>query len=624
MYFIYRLDKENKLLPVDKNNGRKRKKSKTDESFSTSNKERKRTNLSTKLNEFEYEIEFFQKLVNQYKGDKLFRIKICEIEKRKAEIAGLRVIPEINDIMIQNEFLKGRLEPEQLFSQKGQLYIPKYSVLEEMVWQLSHSKLIIMMPVRIPKFLMELKEGIIPEYFFFAMMAIGMRYLWKTRNESVVEMEDRYIANARSLFRAEKDTKNPYYAWACLFFKLYYTSKENLNIANEFGRIAIDILIIHKYHLIDLSRRKISFETEEFREFKRRVWWAVKISQIMHSMNTGSPHRIKKSDIFVKVPKNDFFWLYGGECNNLSNRIMLLNHLANNSLDSSFLSNDYNCLRISSAESYSHIIDAINNRWLERSTINKSRLIANNTDYESMYEDILDTKDFLRVVRINAQSEASFDLYPEMMFNGVYSDFLNGFVKMTSVLQKFHAQIIYYKVVIYVYFSDLVRVTGREVSSAKVKKAKKECIKAALNQVGLVKWGYKNIPIRFWDSATVTLFFYCSVVFLNAKFLHDHPKIKEISDGFDFFVLIIKEIGHFYGNSQLYVELLHFLNYLKLRSHIHNSMRKDLIPLMTNYSITEMDYNPWIVPRYSSFTKVSCCSHINFQSLQLEEYLNIK
>ncbi|OMJ18105.1 hypothetical protein AYI70_g5550 [Smittium culicis] len=53
----------------------------------------------------------------------------------------------------------------------------------------------------------------------------------------------------------------------------------------------------------------------------------------------------------------------------------------------------------------------------------------------------------------------------------------------------------------------------------------------------------------------------------------------------------------------------------------HKNFPADLSVKMAIFSISEGDMHPWIIPKYSSFCKFTCCFSGNYSTVDTAEYL---
>ncbi|PVU97970.1 hypothetical protein BB559_001851, partial [Furculomyces boomerangus] len=529
-----------------------------------------------------------------------------------------------------------------------ELLIPEPSIFEEMLWTLTHSRQIMMLPIRIPFVLEKIRKKLLPNYFYYVLLGAGMRYVWKKRGEQELEMEKKYAMVTAYYLAKVKNFDNPYYVWSCLLLGSFYSIVGMRTAPVNYGIICIDAAIANNYHTIDKhthipsKKRHCGMEggsnpelfeqgTGEkldgsdlenegvYKEFIRRIWWSCYIVSISSSMILGYPLRIKVNELAVNLPKSDFKFRYGGRADGLSPKVMMMNSLANSNNEGTLNVQDFSTYVCKLHLNLGKMLHFMNNRLTEKNRtfntlLDTEELIEPNTlrslsgefKKSRMELETANIEMVLDNIKIDIETQKQVDFKVRKMFAGMSDDLLDGFVKMSMILYRFHTQVMYYEVRIYYNLSNLVCVKLGEknednvcmqLSPEIVKKSKNECIKAALRMMNLISWGIKNIPVKSWDPHICLWLFYSGIVFTNAQFLRDHPKIAKIKEGMKTVVDIIKDFTIIYPTSAGYTAILDLIRDIKIKSHAVNKKRPELFDLMKPYCITDTDYNPWITPR---------------------------
>ncbi|PVU93040.1 hypothetical protein BB559_003456 [Furculomyces boomerangus] len=579
-------------------------------------KKKKMEEINEAISEIEIDTELFQKLLSDRTTFEDFSKNINQINHDITWIPRTEMLPEMTTNDIEKEFSSTRADSfnfEKGAKSRDWPGIPSLEQIEQIIWIVAHSRQMLMIPINIPEVLSSISTNTIPEYFLYSLLALGIRYLFKQKDDNVKEMENCYLEKASYLLKVEKDTKNPTYPWACCLIAGFYSTNCLTALAEQYAGMAIDISMKNKFHLID-QKRRVNVEMPEGsdKEFIRRVWWTCYIMSLMCSEILSTPIRINQQDMAVNLPKNDFFWKYGGKSKMFSSRVALMNHLANRNGMETFETYNYSKFLIKIYYNMGFIANFLNNRWAERST--------NKVDD---YDKVIHITKVLSSLKNEIEEQSNLQINQTELLNGVGVIGLRNFIKLSFVLYRFQLQIQYYKIRIYFFISEIVRIKGREVPAERVKNAKKECIKAALNQVTLLKWGCENIPFDYWDPFVLFWAFYSSVILMNSKFIYDHEKISAINDGLNIVTKVMLHISAKYPELKIFNEILQSLEFTKLKSHLENETTIILIPLMTDYALTPQDYNPWIVPRYSTFLNPSISHQKNFSNLLLTEYFGI-
>ncbi|PWA00202.1 hypothetical protein BB558_003751 [Smittium angustum] len=571
--------------------------------------------LGDKLGSIEKDIYFFDKLNQVLKTDANLRKRAFGYEHRKIDIIGLKNLTFITINDLEHEFLKKESTTFGAFSDYNieSSGIPSYSILEKTLWALVHSELMAMMPARIPLILTMFKQKTIPKYFLYSIMASGLKYVDTDRGNKEFMRENKYAVEACTLLKEHKNISDPYYIWTHLILSSYFLSMGMMELSTEYNRKGIDTAINSKYNHIDIPRRVNRLkETEDEKEMKRRVWWGCYIASVKQSLSTGVPLRIKVCDVVVSLPKNDFIWKYGGEIENASNLTMLMNKLAKENGKEILDLQKFCSSMCRMYMRYQHMIFVVSPRCLSKPNDD----VAKENELEKVEKSLKDSRAEIEMqsnLNFVQDQEVSIDNYEEPV----------GFTKLLLALNRFHFRLAYYSSMIYFKFSDLVRVPGKELPGLRVIEAKRKCIKYALYMVDLLKWGYKNIPLEYWDTNATMSFFCSGVVFINAQYIKDHPEIESIKEGLEMVLRAFKGNAKCIWFSLRCIDLMENLVLNRVESNEHNSKQTELIPKMEEYALTPMDHNPWLVHRYLIFKSVECCKERSFSCLYIEDYLGV-
>ncbi|PVU98159.1 hypothetical protein BB559_001748 [Furculomyces boomerangus] len=297
------------------------------------------------LSRLEEDLAFFNDLIDSQtftlakpvnnSNDKksVFLYQFNEFHNRNKNITGLSRLSKITEHEIIAEMSKSpnSLAPRKdekspsptTITQSGKVNeensiytFPEYRVVENVILMFIRVKFIHMMPIRLHLFLNDLKNDRIPLYFLYVLLASGMQFCWKSRDQAEINTEKEYSNRAQQLLTLEKNTKSPYYPWACVIFSLHYIIIDKMDMNSEYIRKAMSIVIANRYHTIDIpkrsfSKKKLTEIEEQEIEFKRRVFWLCFKFSVLDSVSFATPLQLNLKDIFTNLPKNDLSWRYG-------------------------------------------------------------------------------------------------------------------------------------------------------------------------------------------------------------------------------------------------------------------------------------------------------------------------
>ncbi|OMJ16761.1 hypothetical protein AYI69_g7696 [Smittium culicis] len=175
--------------------------------------------------------------------------------------------------------------------------------------------------------------------------------------------------------------------------------------------------------------------------------------------------------------------------------------------------------------------------------------------------------------------------------------------------------------VVYLYQSELVRVKNCLIHPKRIKSAKLKCLEAATKQAKLFSWKIKNVPKPYRDSTTTPWKLFSAVIILNYSCTGKNNSINQPDSLYNTFANNFSSLSKHFDCITYLLLHLQSLFLIKKKSSLHNSSKSELHSLMDNFSIARYDIDPWLIPRYSSFIKFSCCFQSNHTTLDIHEYL---
>ncbi|PWA00691.1 hypothetical protein BB558_000133 [Smittium angustum] len=457
------------------------------------------------------------------------------------------------------------------------------------------------MPMRIPDFLNNLSTNTLPTYFLYSLLAAGYRIKRSSPDSQIVQQEAAYAETASKLLKQATTRSDPYYIWSCILLSVYYSGICKPFTSFEHVGNAINVAKLLKYHQLDLPTNKNLFRnlSGEQKEFRRRIWWSCYVSASSILSVSAIPKLIDNKDCFVNLPSNDFYWKYGGPIQNCSKQLKSLNVASlkvNNAIP---LQKSFYFFSLKAHILSTTVSDFLTTRWNKK---NKSDSETSNKIHSFITQ----------LEQIKTQVNDVFQPSSTQAFS--YSDtealIINDHLKTLHSTQLLYTKALLNFIKVSLLQSELVFVDSRNVSPESIRSVKSELIQTALAQAGLFQWASDTIPIMLWESETATWIFTSAMALLNARLLKDHHLIDSINSSYTILVQSLRSTQKYYDFSHLYMQYLVYII-----TAIKNKNDSDL-NLSSNpnskFAISTQDFQPWIVPIYSSFQKFTCCNDSNF------------
>ncbi|OMJ28293.1 hypothetical protein AYI69_g2238 [Smittium culicis] len=484
----------------------------------------------------------------------------------------------------------------------------------------------LMIPLKLPSFLHNLKHNLFPKYFLHSFLAAGCDIISENLNLKNVHIDHLYADAAVNLIKLENGNSDPHLIWAITLLSIYHwknMDRKQMDYLSIRSQLLVHLshylppppifLLIKKSKLykLDSERNFYNKLSPEDMEFNRRVWWTFYIFvNGVYNFTVGFPV-IQDRDINVKYPTDDYYYRYGGEYNNIDKEIVKLNAHANKNKKNKYnLPSDNFSLLIATYRLFSKIISFTSTRWIskkkDQNKINANfiKLCSNLKSLKS----IIDTK------------------YPTSVFidHHLYFSILSGFSLAKTAeftTTGYTAHQLYHTLQIVLYQSEIVRMKHPLIHPKRIKTAKLECLKSATELASLFAWKIKNIPKKIWGYNITAWKIHTLTILSNFYFL----SLKNQSKKYNIYEKFIKNYKASSKSKPIFPLIdacIH--NLLKIKNA--EFIKYDCLPLhladqMAPYSISQNDLYPWIVPKYSSFCKFVCCFSANFSSVLTADYL---
>ncbi|PWA01338.1 hypothetical protein BB558_002580 [Smittium angustum] len=501
--------------------------------------------------------------------------------------------------------------PKKPKTSGNEVPLPTNERLEKMIFELPITFPSVMIPVRIPELYHKMKNRQYPDYFYYSILALGNRLCSNTTTVEDKNLESEYAKKSLELLKHEKDTRNPFYLWACVILIAHYGCVSNY-IAHRtlLGLSSLSVRISRIYQL-DLSKiTKMKYTGEEI-EFRRRVFWSFYIFDRLNMSFAGSFPTIQDRDIVVNLPKNDFFWRYGGECKENHPELMLWNNIANTiNIDDHPEEKHKNLVK--TLLLHGKISLFTRRRWISKDHKQNYdnncilRFIENLNEYKNNIL-IPNPVNFKRIKETHEKHENTL-----RMTIDIESQVLN------YIFNQMHNSM---KIVLFQ--SELVRVKGKHIRPKRIVSAKILISESAEKQIDMLHNLNQVLPPNHSELIASSWTLVSGVICLNLMGINqsgrkfDVPlKLKLLSD----------EYKKMNTKSYLFVVYPMFLNRLsKLVEETHDENKKyiSLFDKMKKYSIDKSDVDPWLVSKYGSYFSVLCCFGKSFTILRINEYLDI-
>ncbi|OMJ09802.1 hypothetical protein AYI70_g10721 [Smittium culicis] len=344
-------------------------------------------------------------------------------------------------------------------------------------------------------------------------------------------------------------------------------------------------------------------------EFKRRVFWTFYSVTRVFFICGSDALPLKDEDIAVRLPSDDIAWRYSG-------------YTEESKFTYKDISQYYAVGKTPGVpnDNYSTVIRAFglsarvnvftSSRWLKnhkpQNQINLKfiRLTKELDDFkkhlESRYpESLYSVKDNSKMVQKANVPSGNLDY-------------------LTFGLLSYHN---YYGMLIRLYQSELVRDPSCHIHPNRIKNAKIESIKYTIKNCEFYNWSDNYSQLERFVSDFTPRKVPTLLVLLNCALVDYFIDDKNISTIYKIMTSRFKNIGNRLDNVVYLDSLFKNLYLIKKLSHYNNSTEHDLISEMEKFAISEKDINPWIVPKYSTFFKFSCCFKSNYSTINIKDYL---
>ncbi|PVU86179.1 hypothetical protein BB559_006627 [Furculomyces boomerangus] len=506
----------------------------------------------------------------------------------------------------------------------SEIPLPTNERLEKMIFALPISFPTVMLPVRIPELYHKMKNRQYPDYFYFSVLTLGNRICvvnitdvsqctWhKTpTTDEDINLESLYTEKSIELLKKEVDIRNPLYLWTCVIL-LAHNSRNVDNIVYEILKGLSSVAVrISKIYQLDLSKiAKMKYAEEEL-EFRRRVFWSFYSFDRLAMFYYGSFPTIQDRDIVVNLPKNDFFWRYGGECKEKHPDLMLWNNLANDIDDDQHQKESHKDL-IKAMLLHGKITLFARRRWITKDynpDDDNSQLIKLIVNIDSYSNNIV------------IPNSASFEKIKQV--HEKYENTLRMTIEIESQILNYIFDQMHNTMKIVLYQTEMVRVKGRYMHPGRVVSAKNIISECAEKQIDLLHNFNQVLPPNHSENIASPCTLVSGVVCLNLMGINpsgrkfDAPlKLKILTDEY-------KKMGLQADLFLVYPLFLNRLSDLIGKARPENKKYRMIFENMKKFSIDESDVHPWLVSKYASYFFIKCCFERSFSILEINEYLNV-
>ncbi|OMJ28198.1 hypothetical protein AYI69_g2331 [Smittium culicis] len=494
------------------------------------------------------------------------------------------------------------LNPELDDSDSEDISLPSPNDLQDIIFSLIVSQNILMMPLNLSDFLLNLKNNFFPDYFLYSIIAIALKFAPESYPNFKKFNISSFSNKAKLLLSRLAPPYDLYYIWSSVLLSVFYFNFSSCS--------------------------SLEFIESENPEFCRRIWWVCYITNLNLTTYYSLPQKFDFPTVFVNFPSNDLAWRYSGVifCNNT--QVSQINELVNSPKFNHLNYPDSFNILCRMYVLYSSIYRFTNTRWLNKH--NDSRFGLDQFNKLSKKVSALE-KEISSIKYLDLNYEI-YGLHKSPSLNTQALNPNDSLKKNPFLIQeyntlKFSIQLLKNALKISLFRSNLVRVKNRYIPPDSIKHAKNACIDASLSQALVYQWAKykKNIPESYWGFSVGDYLFQAASLLVNALYLNDHNNKRLIHTSYDLLVKGLEVSTQKLEAYSIFSNMLQTLKNLKSDSHANNSARDSTVyyQSMANFSITRSDVNPWIVPRFQSYLIFEKCLRKNFYCLELTSYLGI-
>ncbi|PWA03679.1 hypothetical protein BB558_000181 [Smittium angustum] len=452
-----------------------------------------------------------------------------------------------------------------------------------------------------------------PYYFIFAVLSVGIKTIKNSRTQEDKLLETKYARKSLELMNKEKDISDPLIIWACSFICAHSSMVQNQKVHNQAIETATMSIKQTRLYQLDINKKTekvIQKYTSNELEFRRRVWWVYYIQITGNYIFNGKFMTFEQRDIVVNLPKNDFKWRYGGSIEGCNNKeLKLMNIVANNQREAD-LPQDNHRFIINSFALFKNIAVFVTKRWRKdhfnedntnlRVVLYADKLEKHKTNIEKMFKDNLPS---------------------------IQDEYINhrGTVKLVIDTEhhifNYISRQLYYAITIHLFQSELVRDDSAKIRPERIKAAKSNCAKAAMNQIKLLEWYDHNVPEKFQEYGTTVWTVSSAIVLTNLFSIKDETEKDKYMNHFNRLISIYRSSEKYFEVLSSLIFYVYYIVEIKSKKKIQNEKLKHLHKHMEPFGIYDSDVEPWVIPKYGSFFHYNCCGEVNFSTLNIEKYL---
>ncbi|OLY79945.1 hypothetical protein AYI68_g5971 [Smittium mucronatum] len=470
-----------------------------------------------------------------------------------------------------------------------------------------------MIPACVPDFLKNLKNESYPNYFFYAFLSIGSKYMLDDSFPNKASERREYGKFAYSLIKQEKDNNSPMYIWACLLlslnFWLFFDETSTLEVMALIPISYFRAVISSRLYMMDNKPKHISRQNTHELEFERRVFWSFYILIRYRYVFGPGFVSLHDRDISVLLPSKDFTYRYGPTQNYPKEGIPISSLVNTSEFD--LFKQDIASYTIKIMSLFGRIAIFTKCRWLKKNRFDKSY----NNQFLPLKNSLSQLKKYLSIH------------YPDTNFNGrdftipgisrVMNEDLDYKVAKYLDMQMLH------NITIFLFQSELVKIKDLPLDPERIRIAKIECLRAAMHQAELLSLE-KVIGLQVEDiTATSHWKVNTIITLLNVSFVEYNHLGTNASEAYNSLLKVYDSLKSDFLTAEIISNLFSNIYQIKRKSIIKNEKNPQLQNKMKLYSITEADLNPWFVPKYSLLFSFNCCFSSNYSTLDSSEYLEI-
>ncbi|OMJ22854.1 hypothetical protein AYI70_g2608 [Smittium culicis] len=467
-----------------------------------------------------------------------------------------------------------------------------------------------MTPIRLPEFLYKLKYNLFPEYFLYALLAAGIEAIHPISPDEEDRIDTKYASIATDIIKKTKDTSNPLIVWSTVLMAVYHWKTVDNNNFMYLANLSRLVVKKTKLYKVDVKKKILNLQTEYDLEFKRRIWWTYYLSFLGMCIFRAGFYIVEERDIIVNLPSDDFKWRYGGEVKECDPELISLNIAANNNFNNN---SHFDCVcdLIKLFTLHRKISSFLNYRGLNSST-NLYKIYAKFGFYAKKLDNIklqIDKK-YEKVAFYNCMK--TFESY-----SGINLFKKTELLEMTYLIKQ-----MYNCCAVLLYQSELTRHFHSPLDHKRVKAAKIKCLKFSFKISELLSWKFNNIPLKHMCTILVPWEISTAAILMNLCFINDHESQFLTEDFyFSFIDKILQTTANYLTAHNLY-SILKISYTIKQSAFKKNCQYTKLRDLMLKYSISNLDVDPWLVPRFSTFFNYNCCLLSNYNTLDIKEFLS--